>query len=201
VPGLEVAGKVVDIGPDVDRKLLGQQVVATTVNNTGGYAQLALAQAANVYAVPTGLPPDRAVAVFQAGAVAAGVLAAMHLRPGDTVLITAAAGRIGSLLVQLAKAAGTTVIGAAGGAGKLAAATRFGADITVDYSQPGWVGQVKSATVGRGVDVVLDATGGTTGEQALEIAVNGSGHIGVYGYTSGTWTPSIRGNWSGVASR
>ena len=92
--------------------------MATTVNNTGGYAQLALAQAANVYAVPTGLPLDRAVAVFQAGAVAVGVLAAMHVRPGDTVLITAAAGRIGSLLVQLAKAARVTVIGAAGGAGE-----------------------------------------------------------------------------------
>jgi NADPH2:quinone reductase len=185
VPGLEVGGTVVETGADVDRSLLGQQVVATTVNNTGGYAQLALAHTANVYAVPAGLPLDRAVAVFQAGAVAIGVLTAMRLRPGETVLITAAAGRIGSLLVQLAKAAGVTVIGAAGGTGKLAAASRFGADVTVDYSKPGWVDQVKSAT--GGVDVVLDAAGGTTGEHALQAAVTGSGRIGVYGYTSGAW--------------
>ena len=72
--------------------------------------------------------------------------------------------------------------------GKLAAASRFGADVTVDYSQPGWVAQVKSATACRGVDVVLDATGGTTGGRALEIAVNGSGRIGAHGYTSGAWT-------------
>ncbi len=88
-----------DLAPYLGRRR-GGRFVATTVNNTGGYAQLALAQAANVYAVPTGLPLDRAVAVFQAGAVAVSVLAAMHVQPGETVLITAAAGRIGSLLVQ-----------------------------------------------------------------------------------------------------
>lgn len=189
VPGLEIGGQVVEVGPDVDQSLVGRRVLATTVNNAGGYAEHALAEVDNMYSVPGILPLEHAVAVFQAGAVAVGILAAMRMRPGYAVLVTAAAGRIGSLLIQLAKAAGAApVIGAAGGTEKLAAASRFGADITVDYDQPEWVDQVKAATDGRGVDVVLDAIGGTIGRQAFDAAADGSGRLGVYGFTSGTWT-------------
>jgi NADPH2:quinone reductase len=141
-----------------------------------------------VYEVPDGLPLDRAVAVFQAGAVAAGVLTAMRVRAGDTVLVTAAAGRLGSLLVQLAKAAGARVIGAAGGEEKAAAASAFGADVAVDYRRPGWVAEVRAATGGRGASVVLDAIGGTTGGQAVEAAADGTGRVGLYGLASGSWT-------------
>jgi NADPH2:quinone reductase len=189
-PGMEVGGRVVEAGPDVDASLVGRRVVATTLGNAGGYAEAALAEVANVYPVPEGLPLERAVPVFQAGAVSAGILAAMRVRAGETVLVTAAAGRIGSLLVQLARAAGAaSVIGAAGGAGKLAAAAESGADVTVDYGEPGWVEKVRAATGDRGADVVLDAIGGTIGEQALEAAADGGGRFGVYGFASGTWVP------------
>ena len=188
VPGLEVGGRVIAAGPDVGSSLVGRRVVATTPGRTGGYAELALAEAASVYGVPDGLPLDRAVAVFQAGAVAAGVLAAMRVRAGDTVLVTAAAGRVGSLLVQLAKAAGARVIGAAGGEEKAAAASAFGADVAVDYRQAGWVARVRAATGGRGASVVLDAVGGTIGGQAIEAAADGAGRIGLYGLASGSWT-------------
>jgi NADPH2:quinone reductase len=189
-PGIEVGGRVVEAGPDVDPSLIGRQVVATTVGNTGGYAEAALAEIGNVYPVPDGLPLERAIPVFQAGAVATGILSAMRVRAGETVLITAAAGRIGSLLVQLAKAAGAAhVIGAAGGPDKLAAAEEFGADVTVDYGKPEWVSEVMTATGGRGADVVLDAIGGGIGEQALRAAADGSGRFGVYGFASGTWIP------------
>jgi NADPH2:quinone reductase len=185
---MEVGGRVVEVGPGVDPSLAGRRVVATTLGNTGGYAEAALAEVGNVYPVPEGLPLERAVPVFQAGAVSAGILSAMRVRAGETVLVTAAAGRIGSLLVQLAKAAGAArVIGAVGGPGKLAAAAESGAGVTVDYTESDWVAQVKAATDDRGADVVLDAIGGTIGEQALEATADGGGRFGVYGFASGTW--------------
>jgi NADPH2:quinone reductase len=188
-PGMEVGGRVVEVGPDADPSLEGRLVVATTLGNARGYAEAALAETGNVYPVPDGLPLEQAVPVFQAGAVAAGILSAMRVRDGETVLVTAAAGRVGSLLVQLARASGARVIGAVGGPGKLAAAAGAGADVTVDYGGPGWVTEVRAATDGRGADVVLDAIGGTVGEQALEATAEGGGRFGVYGFASGTWVP------------
>ncbi|MFC0041985.1 zinc-binding dehydrogenase [Actinomadura rayongensis] len=188
-PGIEVGGRVTEVGPGVDPSLLGARVVATTLGNTGGYAEVAVAEAGNVFAVPDGLTLDRAVPVFQAGAVAVGVLAAMRVRAGESVLVTAAAGRIGSVLVQLAKRLGAEpVIGGVGGPGKLAAAAGFGADVTVDYGDPGWVEAVRDATGGRGADVAVDAIGGDVGAQALAAAANG-GRLGIYGFASGAWTP------------
>ncbi|MFB9838936.1 alcohol dehydrogenase catalytic domain-containing protein, partial [Actinoallomurus acaciae] len=137
VPGLEVGGEVVAVGPGTDRSLLGRRVVATTAGNSGGYAERALVPVAWTFPVPDELPSTTALTVFQAGAVASGMLAAMRVRDGETVLVTAAAGRIGSLLVQLARAGGATVIGAAS-AGKLAAVEDFGADHAVDYGVGDW---------------------------------------------------------------
>jgi NADPH2:quinone reductase len=188
VPGLEVGGTVVAVGPDVDPGVVGKRVAATTVGMTGGYAELALAQAGNVHEVAESLSLERAVAVFQAGAIAVGLVSAIQVRPGDTVLVTAAAGRIGSLLVQQAKAAGAaTVVGAVGSAEKALAAARSGADTVVNYRDAGWVAEVKKATGGRGADITLDAIGGDIGTQALEATANGGGRFGVYGFTSGTW--------------
>ncbi|MES4908881.1 MULTISPECIES: zinc-binding dehydrogenase [unclassified Streptomyces] len=189
VPGLEVAGRVVSVHPASDQSLVGQRVVATTVGMTGGYAEQAVVAVGQMHPVPVELSLDEAIAVFQAGAVAGGILSAVRLSPDDSVLVTAAAGRIGSLLVQLAKERGArTVIGAAGGERKTAAAREFGADLAVDYTADGWVEQVKEATGGKGADIVLDAVGGTVGARALDAAADGGGRIGVYGFTSGEWT-------------
>lgn len=186
IPGLEVAGQVVAAGPDADESLLGKTVVATTAGQAGGYAERAAATAAYTFPVPDGLPLDVALAVFQAGALARGLLSAMRLSAGDTVLVTAAAGRIGSLLVQSAKSAGATVIGAASRR-KLAAVTEFGADHAVDYGTVGWAGQVRELSGGRGATLVLDAVGGETAVSALAAAADGAGRIGLYGYASGGW--------------
>jgi NADPH2:quinone reductase len=169
VPGFEVAGT----DPE------GRNVVATTVGNTGGYAEIA--RCAQVYPVPPGLSPEHALAVFGAGHLANAMLDVMG--PADTVLITAAAGRLGSLLVQLAKARGATVVAAASG-DKLDAVSGLGADVLVDYRDPGWVGEVKAAT-GGGADITLDAIGGALGAQALEAT---RGRFGMYGFSSGSWT-------------
>jgi NADPH:quinone reductase len=185
-PGLEVGGRVVAAGPDADESLLGKAVVAATAGQAGGYAERALATAAYAFPVPDGLAFDVALAVFQAGAVASGLLAAMRLSAGDTVLITAAAGRIGSLLVQSAKSAGATVIGAASRE-KLTAVTDFGADHAVDYGTNGWPDQVRELTGGRGATLVLDAVGGQTAAGALAATADGAGRIGLYGFASGQW--------------
>jgi NADPH2:quinone reductase len=186
IPGIEVGGKVVAAGPDVDESLLGKTVVATTAGQSGGYAERALVTAAYTFPVPDGLALDVALAVFQAGALARGLLSAMRLSCGEAVLITAAAGRIGSLLVQLAKSAGATVIGAASRQ-KLTAVTEFGADFAIDYGAKGWSGQVREATGGRGADLVLDAVGGETAAVALAATADGGGRIGLYGFASGQW--------------
>lgn len=190
VPGLEAGGRVVAVGPGVDSALVGRRMVATTAGMKGGYAELALARAESAYDVPEGLALEEAVAVFQAGAVAIGLVSAMGIRRGDHVLVTAAAGRIGSLLVQRARAAGAAaVIGAVGGPRKADAAAGFGADVVVDYTDPGWAARVREATGDRGADVTLDAVGGDIGAQALEATADGGGRFGSYGFTSGRWTP------------
>lgn len=190
VPGLEAGGTVVSVGADVDPGLVGRRVVATTVGMRGGYAELALAEAGSTYRVPDGLPLEHAVAVFQAGAVAVGMVSAVRLRPGDSVLVTAAAGRIGSLLVQHARAAGAgIVVAAVGGQDKAAAAAGFGADVVVDYTAADWPGKVKEATGGRGADVTFDAVGGDIGARALEATAAGGGRFAPYGFTCGTWVP------------
>jgi NADPH2:quinone reductase len=186
IPGVEVGGTVVAVGADADASLLGKTVVAATAGQAGGYAERALAMAAYTFPVPDGLALDVALAVFQAGAVARGLLSAMRLGGDDTVLITAAAGRIGSLLVQLAKSAGATVIGAASGQ-KLTAVTEFGADHAIDYSAADWPDRVREVTAGRGADLVLDAVGGQTAAAALAATADGGGRIGLYGFASGTW--------------
>jgi len=186
IPGLEVAGQVVAAGPDADESLIGQTVVATTAGQRGGYAERAKVTAAYTFPVPDGLDLDVALAVFQAGALARGLLSAMRLRASDTVLITAAAGRIGSLLVQTAKAAGATVIGAASRE-KLAAVKEFGADHAINYGAAGWPDQVRELTGGRGATLVLDAVGGATTASALAAVADGTGRVGLYGYASGTW--------------
>jgi NADPH2:quinone reductase len=186
IPGLEVAGEVIAVGPDGDQSLLGRTVVATTVGQAGGYAERALVMADYTFPVPERLELASALAVFQAGAVARGLLSAMQLRHEDAVLITAAAGRIGSLLVQSAKAAGATVIGAASRE-KLNAVAEFGADHAIDYDDVGWPDEVRRLTDGQGVDLALDAVGGRVAEGVVAVARDGCGRIGIYGYASGKW--------------
>lgn len=186
IPGFEVAGEVLAVGAGVDESLIGRIVVATTIGQSGGYAERAVAPVAYTFVVPEGLALDVALTVFQAGATARGLLGAMRLTADDTVLITAAAGRIGSLMVQLAKSAGATVIGAAS-AGKLGAVKEFGADHAVDYGADDWSGRVRELTGGRGVSLVLDSVGGATAEAAFAVTEDGRGRFGVYGYASGEW--------------
>lgn len=177
IPGNGVGGVIGAVGAGVDPGLAGRRVVTAT-GGSGGYAERVAVDAAAVFAVPPALDLDAAVAVLADGRTATGLVHATSVRPGDRVLVEAAAGGVGGLLVQLAKAAGATVIAAAGGPAKTARVP--GADVVVDYLQPDW-------TVSAGeVDVVFDGVGGAIGTAAFGLLRPG-GRMAVYGLAGGSW--------------
>jgi NADPH:quinone reductase len=166
VLGNGVGGTVVAVGDDVDGGLIGTRVVTGT-GGAGGYAQQVAVSAESLTVIPDPLPIDDAVALLADGRTALALAELAQFGPGETVVVEAAAGGVGSLLVQLAKNAGARVVALAGGKRKLNLARGFGADFAVDYGIPGWPDTVRDA-VGK-VDVVLDGVGGATGRAAFEL--------------------------------
>ncbi|WP_352231395.1 zinc-binding dehydrogenase [Actinomadura sp. NBRC 104425] len=177
--GNGVGGVVAAVGDGVDPGLVGKRVVTGT-GGSGGYAERAAVDAAGLYLVPDALEMDAAVALLADGRTATLQLRAAAPRAGERVLVEAAAGGVGSLLVQLAKAAGATVVAAAGGPRKLDVARELGADETVDYLKPDWTEGVD------GVDVVLDGVGGAVARAAFRLLRPG-GRMVSYGLASGEW--------------
>ncbi|MET7989974.1 zinc-binding dehydrogenase [Amycolatopsis sp. NPDC005232] len=179
IPGNGVGGVISKVGDGVDLALVGRRVVTST-GGSGGYAQRAVVDAALVFPVPDALSLDAAVALLADGRTATGLVHTAAVAPGDRVLVEAAAGGVGSLLVQLAKAAGAIVVAAAGSAEKLARARELGADVAVDYTAADW------ASVVGPLDVVFDGVGGSIGTTAFSLLRPG-GRMAVYGLASGTW--------------
>ena len=132
--------------------------------------------------MPDGLALDVATALLQDGRTATLLVRTAEPKPGERVLVEAAAGGVGSLLVQLVKAAGAHVVAAAGGPRKLAIARELGADEVVDYLEPDW-----PARAGQ-VDVALDGVGGDMSRTVLGLLPRG-GRLLSYGLASGTWSP------------
>ncbi|MET7581324.1 MULTISPECIES: zinc-binding dehydrogenase [Streptomyces] len=184
-PGNGVGGMIVAVGPDVDPALRGT-VVVTPTGGTGGYAEFALAAVGDLVPVPAGLELRDAVALLSDGRTALLVHQQVQVQPGERVLVTAAGGGLGGLLVQLAADAGAHVIGAARGSEKGGLVESLGARHYVDYAQPDWARQVTEATDGAGVDVVLDGVGGELGTTALSL-VRPGGRASIHGMASGTW--------------
>ncbi len=183
VPGNGVGGVVAAVGDGVESDLLGARVVTST-GGSGGYAERVAVDATALFRVPANVALDVAVALLADGRTATMMTRAADVRPGDRVLVEAAAGGVGSLLVQLAKAAGTQVVAAAGGARKVAVATDLGADVAVDYTDDGWPKRVRDAV--GGVDVVFDGVGGDIGRAAFDLLDRG-GRMVSFGLASGTW--------------
>lgn len=183
VLGGEVAGVVAALGPGVDAGWLGRRVVAQLTAG-GGYAEQALAFARDLYPIPDGLDADAAVAMVTTGATAQGLLRVARLTAQDVVLVMSAAGGLGSLLVQAARAAGALVVGVAGGAAKTARVRALGADVAVDYRTDHWPAQVRTALDGREVSVVFDGVGGIAGRQALEL-LGPAGRFLLHGWAAG----------------
>ncbi|WP_214104421.1 zinc-binding dehydrogenase [Acrocarpospora catenulata] len=181
--GNGVGGVVASAGSGVDPGLVGRRVVTST-GGSGGYAERVAVAAAGLFTVPEGLALDAAVALLADGRTATLMLRAGAPAPGERVLVEAAAGGVGSLLVQLAVAAGARVIGAAGGDLKMAVAAELGAETVVDYRDPAWPELVRKAA--GGVDVVLDGVGGAVAGAAFELLDPG-GRMVSFGLASGEW--------------
>ncbi|MDQ6662515.1 MAG: NADPH:quinone oxidoreductase family protein, partial [Chloroflexota bacterium] len=181
--GFEFAGTVVGRGPGVSAPAEGTRVVAF---GEGGYAEYALAPAASVIPIPDNLDFARAAALPVQGITAYQLLReSANLQPGESVLIHAAAGGVGTLAVQLAKLMGAgTVIGTASNASKLELVRRLGADVGINYTEENWVEQVKNATGGKGADIILEMVGGQIAEQSLQCLAP-FGRMVVYGAASG----------------
>jgi NADPH:quinone reductase len=180
IPGNGVGGTVVAVGDGVDLGLVGRRVVGPT-GGSGGYASLAVVAADALVEVPDGVALDDAVALLADGRTAMLLVRSAALKPGDRVLVEAAAGGVGSLLVQLAAAAGARVIAAAGGERKLAVARGLGAHATVDYTDGRW-----ADAAGR-LDVVFDGVGGAVARTAFGLLDPG-GRMVSFGLAGGTWS-------------
>ena len=178
--GFEVAGTIEEIGDNVANWKVGQKVLA--MNRGGGYAEYATADARTLVPIPENLGFGEATALLVQGLTALGLLE--DLKSGQTILIHAAAGGVGSLLVQLAKIKGAKVIGTASSIEKLQLVADLGADIGVNYTESDWTKQVLDATAGNGADVIIEMVGGEIGKRNFEcLAVKGT--MLVYGAASG----------------
>ncbi|MET7600629.1 zinc-binding dehydrogenase [Streptomyces sp. NPDC005481] len=183
IPGREVAGVVESLGAGAPAGLLGRRVVAHLGFAPGGYAELAVTDAARLHEIPENLDFAAAVAMIGTGRTALGILQFAELGPGAVAVIPAAAGGIGTLLVQYAKHAGATVIGLAGGPEKAALVRANGADLAVDYRDGAWPERVRAHLGDRAATVVLDGVGGDVARAAVGLLAPGGRHL-VFGWSA-----------------
>jgi putative PIG3 family NAD(P)H quinone oxidoreductase len=169
IPGLEIAGEVVALGPKVERWRPGDKLMGLVVG--GGYAQFCPVHES--HALP--LPPP--LSLVEAAAIPETVFTVWHnvferggLEAGETLLVHGGSSGIGTVAIQLAKARGARVITTAGTAAKCQACRALGADIAINYKDEDFVAATKAATDGRGADVILDMVGGDYIERNYEAA-------------------------------
>ena len=184
VLGNGVGGTVAAVGDGVDGAWLGTEVVTAT-GGRGGYASRALAAADDLHRMPPGLAMADGVALLADGRTALALIQAAEVAPGQTVLVTAAGGGVGGLLVQLARRAGAEVIALAGDERKRAHARALGASTTVDYRAEGWPDRIGEAAP-AGLDVAFDGVGGDVGP-ALVARIRPGGRYLPHGAASGRW--------------
>ncbi|KIH97716.1 alcohol dehydrogenase [Streptomonospora alba] len=186
IPGVELCGDVAELGEGVTGLDVGARVIGGADLPSGAFADYALMSAEAVFPAPEALTDDEASSLFigyQTGWFALHRRA--HLREGETVLVHAAAGGVGSAAVQLAKAAGARVVGVVGGPEKAKTAAALGADVVVDRRSEDFVSVVKDLTEGRGADVVFDPVGGDSYQRSTK-CIAFEGRIVVIGFASGT---------------
>ncbi|MFF1459502.1 NADPH:quinone oxidoreductase family protein [Streptomyces sp. NPDC058330] len=174
-PGVEICGESED----------GRRVLATPALPAGGLAQYVVADEAALLPAPDALDDAEAAALhigYQTGWF--GLHRRARLQPGETLLVHAAAGGVGSAAVQLGKAAGATVIGVVGGPEKAAIAGKLGCDLVIDRRSEDIVATVKEATGGRGADVVYDPVGGDAYAKSVK-CIAFEGRVVVVGFASG----------------
>lgn len=186
-PGSEGAGAVVAVGEGVHGFETGDRVASASL--LGAYAETALVKADRAVKVPMGISLERAAAVMLQG-MTAHYLAntTWPLKPGDTCLVHAAAGGVGLLLIQMAKARGARVLGTVSTDEKAKLAREAGADEVIVYTREDFKAAAREATQGKGVQVVYDSVGLTTWEKSLE-SLAPLGMLVLFGQSSGVVPP------------
>ncbi|MEU3372627.1 NADPH:quinone oxidoreductase family protein [Streptomyces sp. NPDC006660] len=175
-PGVEICGETED----------GRRVIANPALPHGGLAEYVVADEAALLPAPDALDDAEAAALhigYQTGVF--GLHRRAHLQKGETLLVHAAAGGVGSAAVQLGKAAGARVIGVVGGPEKAAVARELGCDLVIDRRSQDIVAAVKEATGGRGADVIYDPVGGDAYAKSAK-CVAFEGRIVIVGFASGS---------------
>jgi NADPH2:quinone reductase len=182
---------VVAVGEGVPADWIGRRVSGITApvsgNPGGGYAELAVIQADTSHQLPDSLDYAEAVSLLGTGRTALALVELAGVGKGDTVLVEGAAGAVGVLSMQLARAAGAQqIIALVRGSEKLRSAKEYGADVAIDTSADDWPEQVRAAAP-DGVTVVFDGVGGQFGATAFELVARG-GRFVIFGFSSGTMT-------------
>src|SRR5271167_1892370 len=181
-PGLEAAGELEAVGEGVPNLKAGQRVAAL---GSKMYAEYALAPAMQVIPIPDSLSFEHAAAFPIQVLTAWHMLHTSHKTgPGQTVLVHSAAGGVGIVAVQIAKAAGARVIGTVSSTSKAALIKEYGADDVINYATDDFAVEANRLTGGRGVDLILDAVGATTLEKGLTCLAP-FGHLILYGRAEG----------------
>lgn len=184
IPGAEIAGVVVEVGNQVTKFKPGMRVV--TLIESGGYAEFALADERSLIPLPESMDFHYAAALPLQGLSAYHIIKTMgRLEKGESVLVHAAAGGVGTIAVQLAKLFGAgKVIATASSAEKLRLASEMGADVQINYTEPEWEKQVLEATGGKGVNVALEMAGGEVFHKTLK-CLAAFGRLVIFGVASG----------------
>lgn len=187
IPGQEGAGVVTAVGPQTKMVRIGDRVAWS--GTLGSYAEYVAVPEEHLVPVPDSISDEQATAVMVHGLTAHYLVNDAHkLKPGETALVHAAAGGVGLLLVQMARAAGARVIGTASSAEKAVLAREAGADEVIVFTQQDFEPEVKRLTGGKGVDVVYDGVGKATFEKNLNV-MRLRGMLVLYGMSSGAVPP------------
>jgi NADPH:quinone reductase len=183
--GVELCGEVIEVGAGVTCFSVGDRVIGDTALPHGAFAEYALMDASAALPAPRALDDAEAAPFYITYETCwVGLHRRARLQPGETLLVHAAAGGVGTGAIQLGKAAGARVIGVVGGPDKAAVAKEAGADIVIDRSEEDFVAVVKEATAGKGADVVFDPVGGDVFHKSTK-CVAFEGRILVVGFASG----------------
>ncbi len=182
IPGGEIAGTVSEVGKNVTSHNVGDRVLSMGM---GGLAEFTKAKASETFAIPDAMSFNQAACLLtNYGTTVFALENRAKLVAGETMLVTAAAGGVGTAAIQVGKALGANVMGLAGGPEKVQTVLDLGADAAFDYKEVDIVDTVRGATDGRGVDVCYEAVGGDTFDQVRR-CMAWDGRLLVIGFTSG----------------
>ena len=189
IPGAEAAGTVVEVGADVNNVKVGDRVAYGISNGYGSYAEFHAVPSWHLIKLPEAIDMQTAAAVMLQGMTAHYLTHSTYaVKSNDTVLIHAAAGGTGLLLVQIAKMRGARVIGTVSTKEKARRARDAGADETINYSEKDFAAEVRQLTEGKGVNAVYDSVGKDTYEKSLD-SLAPLGALVIFGQASGPVPP------------